>query len=62
VKRELDSCDSGQSPVAGFCEDGNEFSDSIKAMNSLVICGTITFSKMPLLSKGKKGKVVPVLY
>jgi hypothetical protein len=51
VKRELDLSDSGQNPVAGFCEDGNEFSDSIKAANFLVICDTIIFSRMTLLSR-----------
>lgn len=61
MKRELNSYDTGQSPVAGFCEDGDEFLDSIKTMNSLVICDTIIFSRMTLIGKVSCNKTICIV-
>jgi len=41
----LDSTGSGQKPMSGFCEHGNETSLCIKAPNLLMSWATINFSR-----------------
>lgn len=45
----LHLCGSGWGPVAGFCENGNEHSGSIKAGNVLPTWVTISFTIKPLI-------------